>query len=312
MPFDTQNLFERASKIRAIYQKPRLSLEEMRLYAIEVEFSEEEWNEVIQIFERYWQKGDSYLKNNNWIDAIEELEKAYQLEPLHEGVLFDLALAYQKKWSKSRRKQDKEKAIFYAEHCLEANPRSKNAAKIITNLRNAPIKPWISPAQQKKIVRYTFYLILLGGVLLAYLRYKNDIGNWISQASKQFSATNSKKDNDFSSSSKVLTLEGVLFESGSVQLSMQSKIALDKFIQFLDENKDLKGEIAGHTDNTGDKISNLKVSEIRAKIVYDYLIQQGIDARRLSYKGYGDTNPAYDNDSELNRFKNRRIEFIRK
>ncbi|MGZ4078126.1 MAG: OmpA family protein, partial [Bacteroidia bacterium] len=83
----------------------------------------------------------------------------------------------------------------------------------------------------------------------------------------------------------------------------------NKLVSFLNLNKTLRGELSGHTDNVGDKKSNLTLSLNRAKSVYDYLVTNGIDAKRLTYKGFGDTRPKVKNDSDGNRAKNRRTEF---
>jgi crossover junction endodeoxyribonuclease RuvC len=80
--------------------------------------------------------------------------------------------------------------------------------------------------------------------------------------------------------------------------------------KFLKQNPDIKIEISGHTDNSGDKKFNQTLSTNRAKAVYDYLIQQGkINPNRLTYKGYADTKPKVPNDSPENKAKNRRTEF---
>ena len=68
-------------------------------------------------------------------------------------------------------------------------------------------------------------------------------------------------------------------------------------------------EIRGHTDNEGDDKSNQVLSEARAKAVYQYLLGRGIDAGRLSYKGFGETQPIADNKTEKGRKQNRRTEF---
>ena len=67
--------------------------------------------------------------------------------------------------------------------------------------------------------------------------------------------------------------------------------------------------MSGHTDNVGDKKSNQLLSENRAKAVYDYLVKNGIPADRLTTKGYGDTQPIANNDTEAGRAENRRTEF---
>jgi outer membrane protein OmpA-like peptidoglycan-associated protein len=68
-------------------------------------------------------------------------------------------------------------------------------------------------------------------------------------------------------------------------------------------------EISGHTDNTGTAEYNKKLSENRAFAVESYLIDQGIVKKRITSKGYGNTQPLADNTSEEGRALNRRTEF---
>lgn len=107
----------------------------------------------------------------------------------------------------------------------------------------------------------------------------------------------------------VWELKNVFFETAKYDLKPESKAELDKLVAFLKSNTTIKGELSGHTDNVGDKKMNLTLSQNRAKSVYDYLVTAGIDAKRLTYKGYGDTRPKVKNDSDINRAMNRRTEF---
>lgn len=107
----------------------------------------------------------------------------------------------------------------------------------------------------------------------------------------------------------IVELKNVFFETAKYDLKPQSKGELNKLVAFLNLNKTLRIELSGHTDNVGDKKMNQVLSENRAKAVQDYLIANGIDAKRLTYKGYGDTKPKVKNDSPENRQKNRRTEF---
>jgi outer membrane protein OmpA-like peptidoglycan-associated protein len=69
-------------------------------------------------------------------------------------------------------------------------------------------------------------------------------------------------------------------------------------------------ELSGYTDNVGDDGYNLNLSQNRAKAVFDYLKINGIDAARLSYKGYGKASPVAENTTEEGRANNRRTEFL--
>ncbi len=108
----------------------------------------------------------------------------------------------------------------------------------------------------------------------------------------------------------VVELKNIFFDVNKWDLKPESKAELEKLIWLLTKNANLKIELSGHTDNSGDKKVNLTLSSNRAKAVYDYLITTGkIVATRLSFKGYGDTKPKAPNDTPENKAKNRRTEF---
>jgi outer membrane protein OmpA-like peptidoglycan-associated protein len=70
---------------------------------------------------------------------------------------------------------------------------------------------------------------------------------------------------------------------------------LNKLADFLKDNSSVRIEIGGHTDTRGNAAANQQLSEDRAQSVYQYLIEKGIDKSRLSYKGYGQTQPKISN-----------------
>jgi outer membrane protein OmpA-like peptidoglycan-associated protein len=74
---------------------------------------------------------------------------------------------------------------------------------------------------------------------------------------------------------------------------------------------DVKVEIAGHTDWTGSDAYNLKLSNARADAVMQYLISKGVKADNLTARGYGETQPIADNNTDEGRAKNRRVELRR-
>jgi len=105
-------------------------------------------------------------------------------------------------------------------------------------------------------------------------------------------------------------INDIYFGFNSFELSATSRTILDQLIEFLDENRNISIQIQGHTDNIGNDADNLKLSEDRAHSVYDYLVEQGIAARRLTYKGFGKSMPVADNQTEEGRAKNRRTVFV--
>lgn len=106
-----------------------------------------------------------------------------------------------------------------------------------------------------------------------------------------------------------IVLENVFFATASAELKSESKVELNKLKALLETNKTLKIQLNGHTDNVGKPEDNLKLSEARAQAVMNYLIEKGIDAKRLKAKGFGETKPKYSNDSASGRAGNRRTEF---
>lgn len=105
-------------------------------------------------------------------------------------------------------------------------------------------------------------------------------------------------------------LHDIYFAYNSDELSEKSLFILDEFIIFLNENPNVKIDIHGHTDNIGNDAFNLDLSERRARSVYNYLVEQGIDPSRLSSKGYGESKPVASNNTSEGRAKNRRTEFV--
>ena len=109
---------------------------------------------------------------------------------------------------------------------------------------------------------------------------------------------------------RAVVLRNVFFDTGSFDLLPESKVELQKLIEFLNLNKTVFIEIEGHTDNVGNEELNQKLSESRAKEVYKYLINKGIDDTRMNYKGYGLTQPVGSNETSEGRALNRRTEFV--
>lgn len=104
-------------------------------------------------------------------------------------------------------------------------------------------------------------------------------------------------------------LKNIFFDFNKAELKDESKVELDKVVAFLKKNPSLRIEIGGHTDNVGGKAYNVQLSEKRAASVSAYVTSHGISADRLTNKGYGDSLPVADNNSDAGRAQNRRTEF---
>lgn len=93
-----------------------------------------------------------------------------------------------------------------------------------------------------------------------------------------------------------VALKNVFFDLNKATLRPESTVELNKLRDFLKANPTIKIQIAGHTDTRGDAAENLKLSDARAKSVMDYLIANGIEASRMTSKGYGETKPIYSDE----------------
>jgi OmpA-OmpF porin, OOP family len=107
----------------------------------------------------------------------------------------------------------------------------------------------------------------------------------------------------------IAVLNNIFFDVDKFDLKEKSIPELEKMVRFLKSNPAIRVEIGGHTDNSGAAVYNRQLSEKRALSVHTYLIQHGIDKKRLVPKGYGPDQPVATNESELGRQRNRRIEF---
>jgi OOP family OmpA-OmpF porin len=107
----------------------------------------------------------------------------------------------------------------------------------------------------------------------------------------------------------IAILENIFFDLDKYDLKEKSMTELQKISRFLQDNPQIKVEISGHTDNSGAAAYNKQLSEKRAQSVYTYLVNNGINAKRLAIKGYGSDHPIADNTTEIGRQRNRRIEF---
>ena len=105
-------------------------------------------------------------------------------------------------------------------------------------------------------------------------------------------------------------LNNVQFDNNSFVLNKESIKELNEFSVFLNNNTDFKILIEGHTDNIGSRLDNKKLSNLRAKSVYEYLLEKDVAQDQLvAYYGYGEDKPIASNETLKGRSFNRRTSF---
>ncbi len=106
-----------------------------------------------------------------------------------------------------------------------------------------------------------------------------------------------------------IIINNINFRTGSAELTADSAAELNQFAELLKKTPGLRIEIQGHTDSTGNRARNIKLSEDRASSVRDYLVQRGVKAGRLKVRGFGPDKPVATNDTAEGRRQNRRVSF---
>ena len=108
----------------------------------------------------------------------------------------------------------------------------------------------------------------------------------------------------------VMSLPGISFETGKAALKPSAQLTLAKLAGIAQVFPNVNMRIEGYTDSTGKAVTNQKLSEARAKSVYDFLKTQGVGDTRLAFQGLGPANPVADNSTKDGRAKNRRVEIV--
>lgn len=104
---------------------------------------------------------------------------------------------------------------------------------------------------------------------------------------------------------------GITFDVGKSTIKPESMGEINRIVQLMNENPDLRFSVEGHTDSTGNAASNQTLSEARSKAIVDKLVELGVSADRLSSAGKGQNSPIADNATDEGRAKNRRVEFVK-
>jgi len=100
----------------------------------------------------------------------------------------------------------------------------------------------------------------------------------------------------------------ILFDTNKATFQQRTYPVLQAMVAILKEFPGSNFSIEGHTDADGKDATNLKLSEDRAAAVKAYLVENGIDAARLTSAGYGETKPIASNKTKAGKAQNRRVE----
>ncbi len=109
---------------------------------------------------------------------------------------------------------------------------------------------------------------------------------------------------------KIIT-HGINFDIDKSVIRPESMGTLNMIVQIMKDNPDIKFDVEGHTDNSGNPAHNLTLSQNRAEAVRTQLIAMGISSSRLTAKGFGETKPIADNATQEGKANNRRVEFVK-
>ena len=104
---------------------------------------------------------------------------------------------------------------------------------------------------------------------------------------------------------------GINFDYSKAAIKPESMGEINAIYKFLSDNAGSKFEVGGYTDADGSDASNLTLSQKRAEAVKNQLVTMGVDANRLTAKGYGETKPVADNTTFEGKAQNRRVEFVK-
>ncbi len=159
--------------------------------------------------------------------------------------------------------------------------------------------------------------ILVSALLAANLAFALNLPGSVKDAGKQ--ATTAAKDKANESALDAITNKlknvqneygPILFKAGKAAVNPKCDKTMKRIAEIMSEYPGFHVQVDGHTDNKGKKEKNLQLSQQRADAVVKYLVdKKGVDAKRLSSKGFGDSQPIADNKTAKGREKNRRVDF---
>jgi outer membrane protein OmpA-like peptidoglycan-associated protein len=157
-----------------------------------------------------------------------------------------------------------------------------------------------------RVTAFAAALVLAGSVAVAgsLEGLGKDLGKQVGQSAKEGAMGNLTK------KLKKVEKGPIRFKKGKAEVDPACDRTMRQIAAILADFPGFHVQVDGHTDNVGKPEANLKLSQARAEAVVNYLVEKkGVAAKRLSAKGWGDSQPIADNKTEKGRAKNRRVDF---
>jgi outer membrane protein OmpA-like peptidoglycan-associated protein len=216
--------------------------------------------------------------------------------------------------------------LFSFELYAEARPNQIAFVKgSVKDSSNNPIQGAVVEMKDTKTKQVSYALVdSVSGEFMAAVKKKNDVLLTVKKADHAFNSTivqtsllpgpdnapvNLEVKLQEVKEGASFVINNLYYTSNSAEIKEESRIVLESFAAFLKENNSMHIEIEGHTDNVGNLNDNMALSSNRAYSVKTLLEEFGIQADRITAKGFGPTQPVADNNTESGRALNRRTEF---
>jgi outer membrane protein OmpA-like peptidoglycan-associated protein len=178
-----------------------------------------------------------------------------------------------------------------------------------TSFRNVPAKYSVKEIFDPKAGLYSYIVDQQMSLMAAYPAYSDLIASGYKNTIVRSFVLKDPAEKELYTIRKNFGLLTDLYFDATNNLTTNAYIMLDQVVNLINKNPDIKLEISVHSDNQGVPAYNLSLSQIRAQVIVNYLINRGINSKRLTAKGYGGTRPVASNTYPTDRRLNRRVDF---
>ncbi len=251
--------------------------------------TKQEIHRLIKDGDEWYVKGNAYFaKDDEWLKLADG--NVVALVRMWTGKSFDRLLSYAKSY-------DIEIASF------QKVPRGKKG-----EFRLEYLNGYVPPVAKKKVIPAWLWAVI-GAIIVALIILAFLLGN-SGKSVETIVKEVTVHDTVYMEKIEEIQTEfnAANFEQGKTELNDDAKFVLHDLAKLLERNPEVKLSIEGHTSAEGSAEFNQSLSEGRAKATVDFLISQGVDENRLSYKGYGSSKLKNAENPEAS--ENRRTEFI--